>query len=98
VFRSIYTFSANEWLTFCSSYLSGVETRLNRPSRNDDQMDSTLIDNVNFLHPIGRSLHVKKKFQLGMWRVSRTKLDNKELTQAQRDVLSNCYAVSPFIE
>ena len=44
---------ANECLTFYSQYLSGVETRLNRPRRNDDQMDSTLKDNVTYLHPKG---------------------------------------------
>ena len=94
-------FVANECLTFYSQYLSGVETRLNPPSRNDDQMDSTLKDNVTYLHPKGRPLGVKKKqkFQLGKRRrVSATKLDNKELTQAHRYVLSNCDVVSPYIE
>lgn len=92
-------FLANECLTFCSQYLSGVETRFNRPSRNDD--DYTLEDDVTFLHPIGRPLGWKKqqKLQIGKRkRISRTKLDEKELMQAHRYVLSNCDAVAPFIE
>ncbi|GAU46027.1 hypothetical protein TSUD_96020 [Trifolium subterraneum] len=41
---------------------------------------------------------MKIEFQLGKRkRVSRTKLDKKELTQAHRYVLSNCDAVAPFI-
>lgn len=92
---------AHECLTFCSHYLSGVETRFNRPSRNDDGIDSTSIDDVTFLHPVGRPLGMKKKqkLQLGKrGRVSRTKLDKKELMQAHRYVLSNYDAVAPFIE
>nr|XP_027192948.1 uncharacterized protein LOC101493685 [Cicer arietinum] len=81
-------FLANECLTFCSQYLSGVETRFNRPNRNDDEVS-------------GRPLGIKKqqKLRLGKRKkVSRTKLDKKELAQAHRYVLSNCDAVAPFIE
>lgn len=79
---------ANECLTFCSQYLSGVETRFNRPNRNDDEVS-------------GRPLGIKKqqKLRLGKRKkVSRTKLDKKELAHAHRYVLSNCDAVAPFIE
>lgn len=79
---------ANECLTFCSQYLFGVETRFNRPNRNDDEVS-------------GRPLGIKKqqKLRLGKRKkVSRTKLDKKELAQAHRYVLSNCDAVAPFIE
>ncbi|XP_073224761.1 uncharacterized protein [Cicer arietinum] len=58
-------------------------------------------DNVSFLHPIGIPLGSKRqqKLQLGKRkRVSRTKLDNKELAQAHKYVLSNCDAGAPFIE
>jgi hypothetical protein len=89
-------------LTYCSHYLYGVETRFNRPSRNDDDDDdSTLKDCATFLHPVGRPLGRKKqqKFQLGKRkRVKRAKLDEKELMQAHRYILSNCDAVAPFIE
>ncbi|XP_027186063.1 uncharacterized protein [Cicer arietinum] len=92
---------ANECLTFCSQYLFGVETRFNRPRRNDDEIHYTLSDNVTFLHPIGRPLGGKRpqKLQIGKRkRVSRTKLDKKELAQAHRYVLPNCDAVALFIE
>ncbi|KAK7280983.1 hypothetical protein RIF29_08593 [Crotalaria pallida] len=92
---------ANECLTFCSQYLSGVETRFNRPSRNDDDADSTLINDTTFLHPIGRPLGRKKqqKFTLRKRkRVRRTKLDKKELAQAHRYVLSNYDPVASFIQ
>jgi hypothetical protein len=89
-------------LTYCSHYLYGVETRFNRPSRNDDDDDdSTLKDGATFLHPVGRPLGRKKqqKFQLGKRkRVKRAKLDEKELMQAHRYILSNCDAVAPFVE
>jgi hypothetical protein len=88
-------------LTYCSHYLYGVETRFNRPSRNDDDDDSSLKDGATFLHPVGRPLGRKKqqKFQLGKRkRVKRAKLDEKELMQAHRYILSNCDAVAPFIE
>jgi len=89
-------------LTYCSHYLYGVETRFNRPSRNDDDGDdSTLKDGATFLHPVGRPLGRKKqqKFQLGKRkRVKRAKFDEKELMQAHRYILSNCDAVAPFIE
>ncbi|XP_004516086.1 uncharacterized protein [Cicer arietinum] len=41
--------------------------RFNRPRRNDDEIDSTLSDNVTFLHPIGRPLGGKRpqKLQIG---------------------------------
>jgi hypothetical protein len=76
-----------------------VETRFSRPSRNDD--DSTFKDDAAFLHPVGRPLGRKKqqKFQLGKRkRVKRIKLDEKELMQAHRYILSNCDVVAPFIE
>nr|XP_027190486.1 uncharacterized protein LOC113786665 [Cicer arietinum] len=81
-------FLANECLTFCLQYLFGVETRFNRPNRNDDEV-------------YGRPLGIKKqqKLRLGKRKkVSRTKLDKKELAHAHRYVLSNCDAVAPFIE
>jgi hypothetical protein len=76
-----------------------VETRFNRPSRNDD--NSTLEDDATYLHPVGRPLGRKKqqKIQIGKRkRVSRTTLDENELMQAHRYVLSNHDAVAPFIE
>lgn len=88
---------ANECLTFCSQYLSGVETRFSRPTRNDDEFDSTL-DDGSFLHPmLGRKR--QQKFQLKKRkRVSRAKLEKKELQQAHRYVLFNYDPVTPFVE
>lgn len=94
-------FLSNESLTFCSQYISRVKTRFNRPNRNDEEIDSTLIDDVTFLHPVGRPLGRKRQQKLQLRkrkRVSRTKLDKKELTQAHRYVLYNYDAVAPFIE
>ncbi|XP_057448678.1 uncharacterized protein LOC130740182 [Lotus japonicus] len=80
------SFLANECLTFCSQYLSGVETRFSRPTRNDDEFDSTL-DDGSFLHPMGRPLGRKRqqKFQLKKRkRVSRAKLEKKRVTTSSQ--------------
>lgn len=92
---------ANECLTFCSQYLSGVETRLTRPRRTDDEIDVSLINDGTFLHPIGRPLGLKRqqKFKVGKRkRVSRSKIDKLELSQAHRYVLFNHDVIASFIE
>ncbi|KAL4579441.1 hypothetical protein LXL04_015589 [Taraxacum kok-saghyz] len=50
---------AQESLTFCSRYLSGVETIFTRPIRNDDEGDQNEIEERNMLCP-GRPLGRKK--------------------------------------
>ncbi|XP_004513620.1 uncharacterized protein [Cicer arietinum] len=73
---------------FLLTLKSFVQTRFSRPNRNDDEVS-------------GRPLGIKKqqKLRLGKRKkVSRTKLDKKELAHAHRYVLSNCDAVAPFIE
>ncbi|CAN1757493.1 hypothetical protein LINPERHAP1_LOCUS6538 [Linum perenne] len=83
---------AEECLTFCSRYLQGVETRFNRPIRNEDNNTpevESVNDEVASLFPkVGRSL--------GKGEI--VTLDDDSLTKAHHYVLTNCKEVSPFIE
>ncbi|GKV52344.1 hypothetical protein SLEP1_g58932 [Rubroshorea leprosula] len=95
---------SNECLTFCSRYLEGVETRFNRPLRNNDEDDREHSNEVeeNLITLIGRPLgraqvhmvvNLKKRK-----RVRRIKLDSQPLLQAHRYILFNTHEVTPFIE
>ncbi|CAN1788228.1 hypothetical protein LINPERHAP1_LOCUS17958 [Linum perenne] len=83
---------AEECLTFCSRYLKGVETRLNRTSRNEDNHtydDGVVNEEVGSIfrklgRPIGNGeLHV---------------MENDTLAKAHQYVLANCPSVNPFIQ
>ncbi|CAN1845578.1 hypothetical protein LINPERHAP1_LOCUS37899, partial [Linum perenne] len=83
---------AEECLTFCSRYLKGVETRLNRTSRNEDDHtydDGVVNEEVGSIfrklgRPIGNGeLHV---------------MENDTLAKAHQYVLANCPSVNPFIQ
>ncbi|GLT87936.1 hypothetical protein SLE2022_059860 [Rubroshorea leprosula] len=54
----VEAYLSNECLTFCSRYLEGVETRFNRPLRNDDEDDREHSNEVeeNLITPLGRPL------------------------------------------
>lgn len=80
---------AEEVLTFCSQYLEGIETRINRPARVDDvpdNRDSTLLSSI--FPSIGKAVGAFSTFQLS----------TLEKTQAHRYVLLNCPQVKPYIE
>ncbi|CAN1129852.1 hypothetical protein LINPERHAP2_LOCUS5479 [Linum perenne] len=84
---------AEECLTFCSRYLKGVETRLNRTPRNEDNntygADIVNQEEVNsFFHHSGRPIG---KGDLVI-------MDNETLAKAHQYVLANCPLVNPFIE
>ena len=87
---------AQESLTFCSRYLSGVETIFTRPIRNDDEGDQNEIEEGNKLCP-GRPLGPKKRLGKRK-RSSYIEYDEKSLKQAHRYVLFNVESVSPFRE
>ncbi|GLT99571.1 hypothetical protein SLE2022_170030 [Rubroshorea leprosula] len=80
---------AQECLTFCSRYLSGVETKFNQLMRNDDDHENG--------RPLGRKgkqgFQVKKRK-----RVARIELDDQTRTQAHRYVLFNSEEVAPFLK
>ncbi|GLU06513.1 hypothetical protein SLE2022_235410 [Rubroshorea leprosula] len=95
---------SNECLTFCSGYLEGVETRFNRPLRNDNEDDREHSNEVeeNLITPLGQPLgraqipmavNLKKRK-----RVRKIKLDSQSLLQAHRYILFNTHEVTPFIE
>lgn len=77
----------NESLTFCSMYLRGMETRFNRPERNDE-LDSHLDKKLNIFatgwRPLGKARIIH--------------LDDKTLKQAHWYLLNNCPEVQPFIK
>ena len=52
------SFLTNECLTFCSQYLSKVETRFSRPTRNDDEFDT--LDDEYFLPSYGEATRTKE--------------------------------------
>ena len=80
---------AEEVLTFCSQYIEGIETRINRPARVDDYPDDR--DSLH-LHsmfpPMGRVVGAFSTFELSAI----------EKSQAHRYVLLNCPQVKPYIE
>ncbi|KAL4563635.1 hypothetical protein LXL04_027680 [Taraxacum kok-saghyz] len=91
---------AQESLTFCSRYLSGVETIFTRPIRNDDEGDQNEIEERNMLCP-GRPLGRKKHLRILLRKRKRSSnivLDEMSLAQAHRYVLCNVESVSPFRE
>ncbi|GLU03821.1 hypothetical protein SLE2022_209970 [Rubroshorea leprosula] len=100
----VEAYLSNECLTFCSRYLEGVETRFNRPLRNDDEDDREHSNEVeeDLITPLGQPLgraqihmavNLKKRK-----RVQRIKLDSQSLLQAHRYILFNTHEVTPFIE
>nr|XP_025625964.1 uncharacterized protein LOC112718415 [Arachis hypogaea] len=83
-----------ECLTFCSRYLEEdeIETRFNRPNRNDDQIDNTPSSCSNILSqifPARGSPRGSQKISL---------LTPIEKTQAHRYVLTNCSLLDKFRE
>ncbi|XP_059290366.1 uncharacterized protein LOC132043916 [Lycium ferocissimum] len=78
---------AEEVLTFCSQYIDGIESRINRPRRVDDYPDdSSTTNSSSIFPPVGKGLGVDT-FELSPM-VKR---------QAHRYVLLNCPQVAPFI-
>lgn len=78
---------AEECLTFWSHYLSKRETKLNQPSRNDDNKEGN-----------DESLSIFSKNRCGMGKEEIIVLDPLVLSQAHRYVLFNCEDVTPFIK
>ena len=81
-----------ECLTFCSRYLEGVETKFNRPTRNDDVLNHDIenldMDTSSIFSLLGRHLGKGITFVL----------DNETRTKAHQYVLNNCEKVAPFIK
>lgn len=91
---------AQESLTFCSRYLTGVETVFNRPMRNDDENHQNEIEESNNLcpgRPLGRKIHSGSSFHKRR-ATSNTAMDEMSLAQAHRYVLFNVESVTPFRE
>lgn len=76
---------AEECLTFCSRYFEGIETRFNRPRRNDDNFLNT---DKYFLMSGGRNAG----------KVEVVELDDLSLAQAHRYVLLQSPKISPYLE
>ena len=90
---------AQESLTFCSRYLSGVETVFTRPIRNDDEGRQNETEESSLFCP-GRPLgKLDHRFSIGKRnRSSNYSLDDQSLAQAHRYVLFNVDAVTIFRE
>lgn len=91
---------AQESLTFCSRYLSRVETMFTRPTRNDDEDDQNEIEESNLLCP-GRPLGKKLNNEFSSQKRNRSTshvLDAQSLAQAHRYVLFNVDSVTRFRE
>ncbi|XP_077252318.1 uncharacterized protein LOC143891659 [Tasmannia lanceolata] len=76
---------AKECLTFCSRYLEGVESKLNRPLRNDEDVQCEIEEGFSMFSTTGRPLGEGKT----------RPLDRATIEQAHRYVLFNCHAVAP---
>ncbi|KAK1406297.1 hypothetical protein QVD17_41590 [Tagetes erecta] len=89
---------AEESITFCSRYLSKVETVFTRGIRNDDEGQQNHIEDSNNLCPgraLGRKLHSGVPIPKRRRSLS-SDIDEKSLTQAHRYVLFNVESVTPF--
>lgn len=86
------SFLADGCMVFCSRYIEGFSTKLNKSSRNDDsldQIDSNLHGHKSSLFPpVGKPLG----------KPSNLILTNMEKLQAHRYVLFNCDAVNPYLK
>ncbi|XP_071726811.1 uncharacterized protein [Rutidosis leptorrhynchoides] len=72
-----------ECLNFCSRYFEGVETRFNRPPRNDDNI-------------LGKEKYIFNSGGRSIGKVEVIELDSNSLSQAHRYVLLNHSKVLPF--
>ncbi|XP_077219723.1 uncharacterized protein LOC143853913 [Tasmannia lanceolata] len=79
---------AEECMTFCSRYFEGVESKLNRPVRNDEDIPSEIEEGFAIFSVAGRPIGNAKTCAL----------DQLIVDQAHRYVLFNCPVVEPFIE
>lgn len=92
-------FLAQESLTFCSRYFTGVETVFTRAIRNDDEGHQNEIEECNDLRPgrpLGRKIHSGSSFRKR--RTSNIIIDEMSLAQAHRYVLFNVDSITPFRE
>ncbi|GJW85383.1 uncharacterized protein Tco_0158528 [Tanacetum coccineum] len=91
---------AQESLTFCSRYLSVVETVFTRPIRNDDEGSQNETEESNLFCP-GWPLGKKLDYRFSIGKRSRrlnSSLDDQSLAQAHRYVLFNVDAITIFRE
>ncbi|KAK7258274.1 hypothetical protein RIF29_23845 [Crotalaria pallida] len=79
---------AEEVLTFCSQYLEGIETRINRPARVDDFNSASTSHLPSLFPPLGKAVGAFSTFELS----------TLEKIQAHRYLLLNCPAVKPYID
>ncbi|KAL6624425.1 hypothetical protein ACP70R_031746 [Stipagrostis hirtigluma subsp. patula] len=75
-----------ESVTLCSMYLHGVETRINRPSRNDDCNVDNSSTQLQIFANLGRPLLGNKYCEIEM----------NELEKARIYILKNCEEVSQY--
>ena len=77
----------NEALTFCSMYLRGVETRFNRPERNDDRVESQPNREYSIYKAVGCPFGKKSSMLL-----------NPQLKQkAEWYILNNCAEIKEYL-
>lgn len=80
---------AEEALTFCSLYVEGIETRINRPARVDDYPDDSASSRTSTIFPpMGKAVGAFQSFELS----------DMVKTQAHRYAVFNCPQVKPYIE
>ncbi|KAM6575504.1 hypothetical protein CsatA_023831 [Cannabis sativa] len=81
------SFVVNEALTFCSMYFREVETRFNRPDRNNDIVQNMPTRQFSVFKHVGRPL--------GMRTVDTLPMQSKR--KAEWYILNNCTEVEPYI-
>ncbi|XP_077233608.1 uncharacterized protein LOC143875914 [Tasmannia lanceolata] len=79
---------AEECLTFCARYLEGVESKLNRPQRNDEDAPCEFEEGFAIFSVSGRALG----------KIHMEPIDPQTVKQAHRYVLFNCAAVNQYLE
>ncbi|WMV55080.1 hypothetical protein MTR67_048465 [Solanum verrucosum] len=79
---------ANECMTLCSRYLHRIDTKFNRPERNDDGGFKKANGDLSIFCQSGKNLGDKNPFEL----------EAKELEQAHIYILRNCDEVISYLE
>ena len=78
----------NESLTFCSMYLSGIETRFNRGERNEDRFENQAQGCLSIFsqqaRPIGSRQHLQYSKEV--------------LDQAHWYIMNNCHELRRYLE
>ena len=84
----VEVYTVNEALTFCSMYLSGIETHFNRGERNEDRFENQAQGCISIFSQQARSFGSRQHLQYS----------KEELDKAHWYIMNNCHELRPYLE